>query len=172
MELDYSGVYVVKKIRRHSLAGRFLKKVRVSEVLFHEGSACWEWQAGKDKSGYGRFVGLDDHYAHRVSYKYFIGEIPDDLEIDHRCRRRHCVNPLHLEAVTHPVNQLRFAELKTQCDHGHDFTEDNIYRTKNGQRGCKKCRYQRIAEWRLRNPDVAREKNTASKKAWRQKQLD
>lgn len=169
MEIDYSKQYPVKKIRKRSMYGRFLAKIKVSEVLFHEGTACWEWQPKLDGGGYGRFRTEDEHYAHRAAYKLFVGPIPDDKEIDHRCRRRHCQNPLHLEAVPHKINQERMAEAKTECVNGHPFTPENTFKMKSG-RGCKVCRYQRIKEWRERNPEKAREINTESKRNWRQKQ--
>ena len=46
-------------------------------------------------------------YAHRVAYELFVGPIPDGLELDHLCRRRNCINPDHLEAVTHAENIAR-----------------------------------------------------------------
>lgn len=169
MEIDYSKQYTVKKIRKRSMYGRFLAKIKVSEVLFHEGTACWEWQASTDRAGYGRFNTEDDRYAHRSSHKLFVGPIPDDKEIDHRCRRRHCVNPLHLEAVPHKVNQERAAEAKTECVNGHPFTPENTFKMKSG-RGCKACRYQRIKEWRERHPEQARQVNAEQMRSWRQKQ--
>lgn len=169
MEIDYTKALPVKIIKKRSTAGRFFQKIRVSEVLFHEGTACWEWQQRLDKGGYGRFATQGEHYAHRAAYKLFIGPIPEDKEIDHRCRRRHCVNPLHLEAVPHKVNQQRMAEAKESCVNGHPFTPENIFKLKSG-RGCKTCRYQRIKEWRERNPEKARQVNTASKRSWRRKQ--
>ena len=164
MEIDYTKQLPVKKIRKRSVAGRFFPKMRVSEVLFHEDSACWEWLPKLDKGGYGRFAMEGDHYAHRAAYLLFVGDIPEDKEIDHRCRRRHCVNPLHLEAVPHKINQARMAEAKSGCVNGHPFSEVN------GRRVCKVCRYQRIKEWRERNPEKARQIGTDSKRQWRQKQ--
>lgn len=164
MEIDYTQKLPVKKIKKRSVAGRFFQKIRVSEVLFHESTACWEWQQKLDKGGYGRFATDDDHYAHRAAYKLFVGQIPDDKEIDHRCRRRHCVNPLHLEAVPHKVNQARMAKAKDGCVNGHPFS--NV----NGRRVCKTCRYEAIKKWRERNPEKARQIGTESKRAWRQKQ--
>jgi len=45
--------------------------------------------------------------AHRVSYALLKGPLVDGLDLDHLCRVRPCVNPDHLEQVTHLVNMLR-----------------------------------------------------------------
>lgn len=85
---------------------RFLSKIE------HAPGGCWVWSGGRTHNGYGRFS-LDgtEERAHRFSYRYFIGELPDytyrDGELDHKCRNRRCVNPLHLELVTHKVNIRR-----------------------------------------------------------------
>lgn len=72
------------------------------------GNGCWLWSGHKDQKGYGRFYwkGLNE-YAHRWAYEYFVGAVPVGLELDHLCRNRGCVNPAHLEAVTHRVNVAR-----------------------------------------------------------------
>lgn len=73
---------------------------------------CWIWTAGVGNHGYGRLrkrVGDNtiEILAHRYSYERFVGPIPDGLTIDHLCRVRRCVNPMHLEPVTRAENTLR-----------------------------------------------------------------
>jgi hypothetical protein len=45
--------------------------------------------------------------AHVVSFEYYRGLIPDELEIDHLCRVPACVNPDRMELVTHAENIRR-----------------------------------------------------------------
>ena len=112
-------------------------------------SGCWLWTAHiHKKTGYGRFGVLSNgpELAHRVAYELFVGPIPEGMHIDHLCRVRCCVNPKHLEPVTHAENLLRgFSRnavnaRKTHCLNGHEFNEQNTYiRKSDGYRWCKKC---------------------------------
>lgn len=121
-------------------------------------SACWIWVAGCMTSGYGQFYdGTRDVGAHRWSYKNFIGEIPENLEIDHLCENKLCVNPEHLEAVSRQVNMKRYhtnhrayVGQRSHCKNGHPMCEDNTYRSlKTGLTFCKTCRKTNRARYKL-----------------------
>lgn len=113
-------------------------------------SSCWGWDGYIDHHGYSSMrIGSRPgrmYRAHRLSYQFFKGEISQGLELDHLCRNRWCVNPEHLEAVSHRGNILRglsFAAenaAKTHCKRGHIFDEENTYITPRGLRNCRKCR--------------------------------
>lgn len=117
---------------------------RFKEKVFVTSCGCWIWLGKPDKDGYGIFF-IDGKQvkAHRYSYIKKRGPIKKGLEIDHLCRIRCCVNPGHMEAVTHKKNMSRgkFANSrKTHCPKGHPYSGDNLFINKsNGGRQCKTC---------------------------------
>lgn len=77
-------------------------------------SGCWIWTGLRNEWGYG--TAGSRGLAHRVMYEQANGPIPEGLELDHLCRERACVNPLHLEAVTHTQNVLRGTATRLTSD--------------------------------------------------------
>lgn len=115
---------------------------------------CWTWQGAKTPDGYGK-IRIDGRLVlvHRVMYEAHKGPIPEGMQIDHTCRRRHCCNPEHLEVVTSRENTLRGKGLtaknarKKRCKRGHDLTDpENVIerQEKDGlRRRCRKCYLER-----------------------------
>ena len=67
---------------------------------------CWIWTAYCNHKGYGRFgYGGKLVYSHRLSFEWAHGEIPEGMQVDHRCHQRNCVRPEHLRLVTNAQNQ-------------------------------------------------------------------
>jgi len=65
---------------------------------------CWLYP-GANNNGYPTIrVWGKSVYVYRYMYELRVGIIPSDLEVDHLCEHRNCVNPAHLEAVTSKVN--------------------------------------------------------------------
>jgi hypothetical protein len=66
---------------------------------------CWIWFGSKDPCGYGRFL-FDgkNRTTHRVSWLIYKGDIPDGLQVLHRCDTPSCVNPAHLFLGTQKDN--------------------------------------------------------------------
>lgn len=87
-----------KPPRAWSSEQRFWAKVEKTDT-------CWNWTARLGTTGYGEFR-LDerDHKAHRVSYAWANGPIPDGSMVDHRCHNRACVNPAHLRLASNKQN--------------------------------------------------------------------
>lgn len=100
---------------------------------------CIEWTGPRIPGGYGMTGGRP---AHRVAYEAARGPIPDGLVLDHLCRNRGCVNPSHLEPVTHRTNILRGVSpsarnaRRTLCDEGHPLVPNP---TRPGRRWCATC---------------------------------
>ena len=81
------------------------------------GISCWNWKGQLNKNGYGEFkVGNKTLKAHRMSYMFFIGPIPDATSlVCHRCDNPKCVRPGHLFLGSHEDN-MRDAKLKGRLD--------------------------------------------------------
>lgn len=78
------------------------------EILDLEGH-CLLW-IGKSNTGngYGKVSWQGrDLVVHRVVYQIFNGPVDPRLLLDHRCMRRACCQPLHLEPVSTKVNTHR-----------------------------------------------------------------
>lgn len=56
--------------------------------------------------------------VHRVMFTNAHGYVPGKKQIDHKCRNRMCVNPEHLEMVTHLENQKRRDRALRDVAHG------------------------------------------------------
>lgn len=159
-----SGSDQMEKIE-HS---RFIVKVDYWEIPF--GERCWEWTA-VTSNGYGQMkVAGKNRYAHRLSYEWYVGEIPEGLTIDHLCRNRRCVNPGHLEPVTQRENIARGVgsaaiALRTgRCCRGHDDWVVN-----GDGRQCRTCRNEINKRWRLEHLDAVRARECSYKQANREK---
>lgn len=113
-----------------------------------DGTGCLRWTGAHTPKGYGQIVVDGDVVAvHRAAHEAWIGPIPDGHEVDHvherGCRHRDCIEPTHLEAVTHAENVRRQLAARTHCVRGHELTPGNVklYRTSKGYVGrrCRRC---------------------------------
>lgn len=130
-----------------------------SKVDRPDDEECWLWTGNRNPNGYGmwKLEGVQ-RSVHLWSYEWMVGPVPEGLEIDHKCRVRHCLNPRHLEAVTHQENMLRsqspVAEnaAKRYCPRGHALVEGNLVAStaKRAARQCLTCSREMAREYRAR----------------------
>lgn len=129
------------------LADRLWPKVAKTD------GGCWPWLASLTRAGYGQINsgrrGGTMKLAHILVYELLVGPVPEGLELDHKCRNRACVNPAHLEPVTHTVNVQRGIagivnaarqRAKTMCVNGHPLAGANLYERADNTRECRTCR--------------------------------
>ena len=144
-------------------------KLTVEEKLLarsvrDEATGCLRWTGAHNPQGYGQVVVYNTsdgpsrrQMVHRAAHELWIGPIPDGLEVDHvkdrGCAYRDCIEPSHLEAVTHRENLLRSDNFigrcarATHCLRGHLFDDANTH-TLRGRRICLRCRNHARAEAR------------------------
>jgi hypothetical protein len=123
-------------------------------ACFDRSDGCWLWKLKPAKNGYGYFsVQVDGKQrkvlAHRYSYEFFVGPIPDGLTLDHLCTVPLCVRPDHLDPCSLGDNVARSPRSltgqnsrKTHCPQGHPYSGDNLLMDQ-GKRKCRTCVYAR-----------------------------
>ena len=100
---------------------------------------CWYWTRSCNNRWRKKTL-----TAHRVAYAISGFKLPKGKELDHLCKQRNCVNPAHLEPVTHKENILRGSSpsalhaKKTKCKYGHPY-ELQIRSSGKKQRVCRIC---------------------------------
>lgn len=120
---------------RHGIDGMY--------VIDEQG--CWIWQGTLEHHGYGQ---LRRHgrrmKAHRYAYALHIGPVPAGATVDHLCFQPSCVNPAHLQLLSHAENCSRKQSLTAEtCARGHLWTEENTGLCPRGhrtERYCRTCR--------------------------------
>lgn len=144
---DLTPLNPARQNRGKPLAERFAMKVQKTD-------GCWLWTGASNHLGYGQIWVTEERrvvQAIRVSLRLHGVEVPADRDVDHLCRNKRCVNPEHLEPVTHAVNMARapftgrdWQAAKTHCPHGHEYTAGNTYLRRNASgtlsRECRTCR--------------------------------
>jgi hypothetical protein len=111
-----------------------------------EKNGCWTWLGYCDPRGYGQVKHEGRTlYAHQAFYIVLVGPVPKGKELDHLCKNPPCVNPKHLEPVTHRENQRRGDSWvgknarKTHCPKRHPYSKKNTYINPLGARVCRAC---------------------------------
>lgn len=138
--------------KRHAHLSRVQERFW-SQVTIPASEGCWIWQGNHYRlgthakaTGYGTYRGW---FVHRLSFLWANGFIPmgrrrGALVVAHTCDNGLCVNPDHLELMTHQENiqdsirkgRFTAAIRKSHCIHGHDVRIPGA-RDKSGR--CREC---------------------------------
>lgn len=87
-----------------------------SKFTSDNSDACWIW-TGATASGYGRMkCGKKLESAHVLAVLLDGRKIPDGMVVGHKCDRKLCVNPRHLEVISYSQN-MRDAYARLQNRH-------------------------------------------------------
>lgn len=110
-----------------------------------EPSGCWEWQ-GSTRNGYGRMTigsrkdgSRKTVSTHRIAYWLHYGEIPDGMEVCHKCDNPRCVNPYHLFIGTRQDN----IDDRERKGRNITFTGEEQPRAKLTKKEVKDARWER-----------------------------
>lgn len=117
----------------------------IRHMAVNKTSGCWEW-IGSKRNGYGRMIigsrtdgTRKSVSAHRVAYELKHGEIPDGMEVCHKCDNPCCVNPDHLFVGTRKDNMAdREAKGRNIV-----FTGEEQTRSKLTKKAVKDARWER-----------------------------
>lgn len=118
-------------------AFRFWRKVKKGKD-----DECWNWIGSIGPDGYGAvYIGpagaVRQLKAHRISYVYTNGPIPDGMCVLHKCDNPSCVNPAHLFLGTRKDNNLDKVQ-KGRQPHNQGETNPRAKLTRQGAEEIRK----------------------------------
>lgn len=107
-------------------------------------TGCHLWTGSATLGGYGQFRLWPQKVtvvAHRFAWVLANNlVVPERADVDHAvCNNRLCVNPAHLEIVSHAENLRRRDARRTHCRRGHALTADNLTSDTTHKRMCLAC---------------------------------
>ena len=112
---------------------------------------CVIWLRSRGR-GYGRWRGGVMRRVHRLSWEAEHGQIPEGLDVLHRCDNPPCYNYEHLFLGTHTDNmrdsvkkRRPWKARRTTCRLGHPYDRTD---PKSGDRRCLRCSTATNRAWR------------------------
>lgn len=97
-------------------------KSRPLQELFWERTIktkeCWFWTGHKNPLGYGKLCRNNQktcYYAHRLSWEFHNGPIPEGMCVLHKCDNPACVRPKHLFLGTRLDNNNDMFTKRRHC---------------------------------------------------------
>ena len=124
----------------------------LNRVATDDSIGCWRWEGATIKGYSCMYAYGGTKYVHIIAYESRFGPVPDDMELDHKCRNTWCWNPNCQDPVTHIENvqrglagittKVRLAAIKW-CPLGHPYDEENTRITKRNTRVCRACARER-----------------------------
>ncbi len=141
----------------------------LSELVITE-SGCWLGRVNSGNQGYVRIWQRGKQvYLHKLLYALNVGTLPEGTtDLDHLCRTPACVNPDHLEPVSHRENLLRGQGAcarkarQTHCKRGHELSGGNVRPKGQFGRECRACIKIHAAARRARKRDRRRAAQAAA----------
>jgi hypothetical protein len=136
---------------------------------FVAAGGCWIWTGSINrKTGYGCVHARGERLAHRLFWVERNGPIPEELEVDHVCRNRACVNVDHMRLVTHKENMENGRNaLVVACPNGHPYSGENLAMNGRGHRVCVTCRNAAQRRWYAAHREAAVAKMREKRAAWK-----
>lgn len=100
-------------------------------------TGCWVWQKSqRKKNGYGKasYKGKAVQ-AHRLSYIAYKADIQDGMVVHHTCGNNLCINPRHLQSVSHHDNVAEMLQRKEYVRRIAEL-EAEVERLRSGECAC------------------------------------
>lgn len=126
---------------------------------------CWNWTGAKHSFGYGSVrISRRAYKAHRVSYEWLIGPIPEGMCLLHTCDNPMCVNPSHLQVGTKMDNtqdmmrkgRQKIIGAKGERVHGSKLTPELVIKIRAEYRAGGVSQYRLAERYAVSQPAIGK----------------